>query len=305
VTSLPSVSIVIPVLNGASTIGDTLKALTAQATYPSQYEIIVVDNGSTDETQNIVRSYEDVILLSASRRGPAAARNVGLRSARNDVVLHCDADTLPSRRWIAELAQVFRDENVHIAAGKTLSFPATNAVERYFVRSQLFDSEMDTTRPIMPFAGSANLAARRTSALAIGGWTEDMITAEDVDFGTRMLKRFPGRIMVAKRAVLYHRHRNTDAGFRDQAWTYGEGAADIYARHPDLVSWGLAQYTRVATTLFARTFAPIVTRIKTRLGIPTENDAEYAEYHRVWTWYFWAGFMSFRRHRQYRSMRTG
>jgi glycosyltransferase involved in cell wall biosynthesis len=291
------------VLNGAATIGHTLKALTTQRPIPSEYEIIVVDNGSTDGTAQIVGAYPSVILLTASRRGPAAARNVGLRSARGDIVLHCDADTLPSRRWVAELAALFRDESIHIAAGKTLSFPPSTPVERYFERARLFDTEFDTNRPILPFAGGVNLAVRRSSALAIGGWTEEMVTAEDVDFCTRMLARFPGKIVVATAAVLFHRNRQTDAAFKNQAWTYGEGAADIYARHSNLVTWGFTQYARVATTLLARTFAPIMTRVRTWFGKATHSDVEFFAHQRIWTWWFWAGFMSFRRHGQYLSMR--
>src|SRR4029079_17879853 len=178
VTALPSVSFVVPVLNGEATIGDMLKALTSQSPKPRELEIIVVDNGSTDRTREIVSGYPSVMLLSESIKGPSAARNAGLRAAKNDIILHCDADTLPTRSWIASLASCFLDEDAHLAAGKTLSFPPTTPVERYLATSQFYEAESNIWRSVLPFVASMNMGVRRSSALAIGGWTNEMMTAE-------------------------------------------------------------------------------------------------------------------------------
>src|SRR5260370_26945355 len=103
-----SVSVVIPVLNGEATIGELLGALLTQRDPPAATEVIVVDNGSVDATRDIVRR-AGVTLLEEPVRGPAAARNCGLRQARGDVVAHLDADTLPTSRWLAELVAPFAD----------------------------------------------------------------------------------------------------------------------------------------------------------------------------------------------------
>src|SRR5688500_11467585 len=202
--SLPSVSVVVPVLNGEATIGDMLRAITACSPRPSQLEIIGVDNGSSATTREIVSRYDGVTLLTEPRRGAAAARNTGLRHATGEVILHCDADTLPTRRWIAELASCFRDPAVNLAAGRTLNFPPTTPAERYLAGFQLYDAEVNINRPVLPFAASMNMAVRRSAALAIGGWNEEMMTSEDVDFCTRLLHQHPAPICYAPTALRFH-----------------------------------------------------------------------------------------------------
>lgn len=299
---LPSVSVVMPVLNGAATIGDTLHALVSQSPVARDMEIIVVDNGSTDATLEIVARFPQVVCMREARRGPAAARNTGLRSARHEIILHCDADTLPTRRWVAELAALFNDSDLHLAAGKTLNFPPVTPAERYLATAQLYEAEFNINRPVLPFAASMNMAVRRESALAVGGWNEAMITSEDVEFSTRLLALYPSRIGYAPGAVLFHRNRSTDAALRKQAWTYGEGVADTYRRYPSVIPWGVQQYLHLVWNLTGRTLAPAWFRARELVGLSTGTDVERAHYHRMWAWWFWGGFFSFYRHGEYRPM---
>lgn len=299
--SLPSVSVVVPVLNGEATIGDMLRAITACSPRPTQLEIIVVDNGSTDATPEIASRYEGVTLLAEPRRGAAAARNTGLRHAAGEVILHCDADTLPTLRWIAELASRFIDPQVNLAAGRTLNFPPTTPAERYLAGFQLYDAEVNINRPVLPFAASMNMAVRRSAALAIGGWNEEMMTSEDVDFCTRVLARYPAAICYAPNAVLFHRNRSSDAALKRQAWSYGEGVADTYRRYPDVVPWGGVQYAQLTRNLISRSLAPLWWRARSAFSTGDRNEAERASYHRMWTWWFWRGFFSFQRSGKYRT----
>ena len=94
-------SVVVPVLNGEDTIGDLLIALTHQRGVSGNVEFIIVDNGSTDNTKEIVGAYE-VMLLHEPKPGPSAARNRGLYHASGEIVAYLDADTIPTRRWLAE-----------------------------------------------------------------------------------------------------------------------------------------------------------------------------------------------------------
>src|SRR6476620_10370303 len=91
-----AVSVVVPVLNGAETIGDLLSAVTHQLGAPRDSAVIVVDNGSTDSTPDVVARFP-VTYLQESTPGPSAARNRGLSHARGDVVVFVDADTVPTR----------------------------------------------------------------------------------------------------------------------------------------------------------------------------------------------------------------
>src|SRR5438128_6095327 len=155
-----SVGVVVPVRNGAGTMADLLEALLGGQSAPAaDTEVVVVDNGSTDGTREIVRG-RGVMLLEEPNLGPAAARNCGLRHARGEVVAHLDADTLPTRRWLAELVAPFADPEVVLVAGRTLSYPPETPAERYVAASGLFETERAIRRRPFPFAPSLNLAVR-------------------------------------------------------------------------------------------------------------------------------------------------
>lgn len=286
-----SVSVIIPVLNGAATIAQTLGALFNQAAAPANTEIIVVDNGSTDNTRDIVRQF-DVTLLQEKTPGPSAARNCGLRAATGDVIAYLDADALPTRSWLAELTTAFEDPDVVIAGGRVLGFPPQTAAERFMAAHGIWEPENNIFRPQFPFVPSLNLAVRREAALAIGGWAEDMLTAEDIDFSYRIQKRFPVPIAYRPQAILFHHHRNTDDGLRAQAWTYGEGGAQMYRRYPDVVSWDFTKTLHVSRVLAARGLAPWVYALGRVFGLTTARRVELARYHRLWTWWWWRGFFS-------------
>jgi len=291
---LPSASVVVPVFNGAATIGDMLRALCSQARSPSELELIVVDNGSTDQTREVVGRY-DVTLLEEPTRGPSAARNRGLRHATGEIVVHLDADTVPTRDWLASILEPFVDATVVLAAGQCLSFPPQTPPERYLSRFQLYDAEKNIHRAVLPFVASMNMAVRRSAAEAVGGWAEDMPTSEDVDFCTRVLRQFPRPIAYAPKALLFHRNRDTEAGLQKQAWTYGEGVADTYRRYPGELHWGLPQYLRLGWYRLWRATRPAVLGAGRVVGLGSDEAVEYARYHLIWTRWFWRGFFSFYR----------
>jgi cellulose synthase/poly-beta-1,6-N-acetylglucosamine synthase-like glycosyltransferase len=254
-------------------------------------EIIVVDNGSVDGTREVVQRFP-VTLLHAAKRGPAAARNAGLRIARAPIIAHLDADTVPSRRWLVELLKPFADPCVIIAAGNTQCYPPQTAAERYIAAHGLYETSRAVNRQPFAFAPSLNMAVRRAAAIAAGGWNEDMLTAEDVDFSYRILKLYGSRIAYAQDAVLFHRSRSDANSLRRQAWTYGEGAADVYRRYPDVVKWDWPKTIKLANRLAVRSALPLLLSAGRLLGIASAQQVELAHYQRLWNWSFWGGFFS-------------
>src|SRR3989338_7082474 len=93
------VSIVIPAYNCESTIRRVLSAALSQD-YPQKYEVIVVDDASTDATQDISKGFNSVKFYQQKNAGPAAARNRGFREAKGDIVFFTDSDCIPEKDWV-------------------------------------------------------------------------------------------------------------------------------------------------------------------------------------------------------------
>src|SRR5215213_2921854 len=113
------VSVVLPVRNERRHLGDQLSAL-AEQTYDGPWELVVVDNGSTDGSGDVARSFAPRVpalrVVSAPRRGLNHARNAGVRAARGEVLAFCDADDVAAPGWLAALVEAL-DGEVDIAGG--------------------------------------------------------------------------------------------------------------------------------------------------------------------------------------------
>ena len=119
----PVISIIIPVWNGERRIVQTLEAIKAQTVKRNHFEVIVIDNGSTDGTANAVRSFDFVTLLSEPIPGSYRSRNRGLAVARGKYVLFTDGDCVPAANWIEQAFAVLkRRPDAGVYAGDIVLF---------------------------------------------------------------------------------------------------------------------------------------------------------------------------------------
>jgi glycosyltransferase involved in cell wall biosynthesis len=126
----PFVSVVIPVYNGADTIEELLLSLLAQNYPGDRYEIIVVDNGSRDNTCEIVGKYLVTLLKEWEKRGAAAARNKGIREAQGDIIAFIDADCVADRNWLRIVVADHQDSSIGAFVGEVRGHePARTKVE--------------------------------------------------------------------------------------------------------------------------------------------------------------------------------
>src|ERR1017187_1153614 len=285
----PAASVIIPALNAEATLPDLLAALKAQSGVLGAFEIIVVDNGSTDRTAEIARSH-GTALLRQPVRGPSAARNMGLAYARAEIVVCADADTIPTRRWLASLLSAFSNVETIQATGPIHGWQPSTGAERFACTREIFGPEKTAGHRLHPFAHGMNLAVRRAAALEIGGWDETMTSGEDVDFSIRLRSRFSSTIRFVDQAILFHRHRSSDEALWKQARWHGAGYALVRQRHRDLIPWTAWHSGAVRASIFTlQLTAPLVTLCcATRLI--SEQRAEFERYHRRWTRHFWAAF---------------
>lgn len=176
-----SISFIIPVLNGAEFIGDCLEHIIAEM--ESTDEIIVVDNGSTDETLEIVRKYEKVVVLQHPAVTIAALRNRGAEIAKGTLLAFIDSDCLVCQGWRMAVENAMSDDSIH-ATGSMSAVPAAAPwVERAWL-SQRFKS-----RTKVPYMGSANFIVRKDVFEDVNGFDETLVTDEDTDIGMRITGR--------------------------------------------------------------------------------------------------------------------
>jgi GT2 family glycosyltransferase len=203
-----SVSIIIPTFDGAPRIGACLDALMKQ-TAARDVEILVVNDGSTDNTVAVVTLYSGIRLISQANAGPAAARNRGASEARGAIILFTDDDCVPMPGWLDAMIEPFEDPEVVGAKGvyrtqqKRLiaRFVQIEYEDRYRLMAGL-DS--------IDFVDTYSAAFRRDRFLEMTGYDTSfpVACAEDAEFSYRMSAR-GWKMKFVPAAVVYHTHPET------------------------------------------------------------------------------------------------
>ena len=294
-----AVSVVVPVLNGGDTIGDLLTALAHQAGAPRDSAVIVVDNGSTDSTAQVVARFP-VTYLRESTPGPSAARNRGLSHARGDIVVFVDADTLPTRHWLAEITAPFVDPAPVVVGGHAVDYRATTPAQRFMAQLGARRLEHDFFRSRVPYVAAESMAVRRAALIAVGGWDEGLRTAEDLDVCVRLVRRYACRVVRQPRAVLFTRRRGTFEALLSQAWDYGQGLAQVHLRYPEVIPLSRSRWLLLGSALAVRRAKAWLLAGGQRLGLAGAERADFARHHWDWSRSFWGGFVSMLRHRAWR-----
>ncbi|MBU4352886.1 MAG: glycosyltransferase [Nanoarchaeota archaeon] len=223
------ISIIIPAYNAAQTLPACLAALQRQTQPPD--EIIVVDDGSQDQTAQVARAY-GAQLLEQPHQGPAAARNLGIRQARGDIAFFTDADCEPVPTWVAEMMRPFADPRVVGVKGSY----RTHQQERVARLAQCeFEERYDRLERLatIDFIDTYAAAFRLAVLREMGGFDPAFPQAnnEDVDLSYR-LARAGCRLMFNRQAVVYHRHPNTWRAYLCRKIKRGYWRMMVYRLHP-------------------------------------------------------------------------
>jgi glycosyltransferase involved in cell wall biosynthesis len=252
----PVVSVVIAAYQAERTLDAQLAALAEQRA-PFAFELLVCDNGSTDGTAALARSWEDrlpVTVVDASRRrGPGAARNVGAAAATSPLLAFCDADDVVDEGWLVAMVEGLREHD--FVSGASFR-PERNSRPDHPVYFE-FSTYRMWFLPQLPVAGAGNMGVRREVFLGVGGFDESLTAGEDLDLCWRIqlaghpLVRAPGaRVHVSNRDGLR-------ASFR-QAYAYGVGDRRL-----------MHKYARVIAAYRAQ---PAPTAADARAAAPTSAD---------------------------------
>jgi cellulose synthase/poly-beta-1,6-N-acetylglucosamine synthase-like glycosyltransferase len=235
-TARPYFSVVIPAYNEEENVARCLEAVANQDFPADRYEVIVADNGSTDDTARIAEDHGATV-IDARRPGPAAARNAGARSARGEILAFIDCDCIASHQWLRRLADGFEVQGVGAVAGEIRIGAPRTEVERLLGSINYLSQAEHLENPIMPFAATANVAYRRDVFERLGGFDESLRVGEDADLSWRLQRDLGLRIGFQPQAEVEHvRAREATLwGFCKQRWMHGRGIVARRRKYPDLV----------------------------------------------------------------------
>jgi GT2 family glycosyltransferase len=222
----PLISVVVPVLNGMPWVEQQLSALSMQEV-PGEWEVIVADNGSEDDTRSWVQQWSErdprVRLVDASARpGAGAARNIGVGSAGGRILAFCDADDVVRPGWLAGMVAALSDAD--LVAG---IFDFGSLQGRAYQKP---GPAATTHLGFLPFALGANLAVRRDAFEASAGFCETLSAGEDVDLSWR-LQLAGYRFAICDRAIVARRERTSARDAFRRTWVYGHCDTLLYRRY--------------------------------------------------------------------------
>ncbi|MCC6758278.1 MAG: glycosyltransferase [Candidatus Omnitrophica bacterium] len=234
------ISIIIPAYNCEKGIGRTLEAaLTAANNYRNAgngryVEIIVVDDGSTDNTKAEIAKYPTVKYYFQQNAGPAAARNLGALEGRGDILFFTDADCLPHGDWLELIMPHFEKPNVAVVAGSYGIANPENRLSRCIYREIIY-RHMQLMPEFPSYFGSFNFAVRREVFQAVGGFNAAYRNAsgEDNDLSYKVSSR-GYRIYFAKDALVDHHHPELLREYLHQQYRHGYWRVQMYRDHPKM-----------------------------------------------------------------------
>lgn len=233
----PVVSVVVPVYNDPDGIRTTLESLVTQTVSPARYEVIVVDNGSTDDTRAVARSfsatYDHVRLeIEADVQGSYAARNRGIEAARGDVLAFVDADMSVDPDWLRRaISAMDENEADYLACAVHLFAPGDDEslAGKY---NRLTDLRVGRFVRERQFAPTCSLLVSRSLLDQVGSFDPRFRSSGDLEFGHRV--DGAGReLHYAPRVPMYHPARTTVRSLLRKSFRIGRGKVELHRYYPD------------------------------------------------------------------------
>jgi cellulose synthase/poly-beta-1,6-N-acetylglucosamine synthase-like glycosyltransferase len=228
------ISIIVPARDASRTIGSCVEALLGQSGCTMAFEVLVVDDGSQDDTAALARQAgAEVVGLSPS--GPAAARNRGVEVARGDLLVFTDADCVPDAAWLSRMVAPFDDPDVSATKG-TYRTDQRALTARFVQREYESRYRRMSRQNSIDFVDTYAAAFRRAQFFRAGGYDESFPNAsvEDQEFSFRY-SRIGGRIVFVDDAVVRHLHADTLWKYFRKKVKIAFWKMRVLRRHPDKI----------------------------------------------------------------------
>jgi GT2 family glycosyltransferase len=226
----PKVSVVVCAYNAESTMAACLDSL-QQLRYPA-YEVIVIDDGSTDRTGRIADQYEGIHVVHQENEGLSAARNVGIAASTGEIIAFTDSDCVVDPDWLHYLVATFLSSGHPAVGGPNLPPPEDSLVATCVAASPGGPQHVLLNDEEAEHIPGCNMAFRREVLEELGGFDPIYRAAgDDVDLCWRLQER-GYRIGFSPAAMVWHFRRNTVKAYVGQQRGYGKAEGLLYFRHP-------------------------------------------------------------------------
>jgi glycosyltransferase involved in cell wall biosynthesis len=272
------VSVVIPLYNDASTIGRCLESVLSQEYPGDRFEVIVVDNSSTDGSDRIAARHPVTVLYERDTLTSYAARNRGISAARGDIVVFTDSDCLPQPGWLRALVDAFEDDAVPAAGGPIEEAPPDSDIDRLVRELRPIPNVERLQGVYLPALVGGNAAYRRDLLLEAGMFNAELYTGGDLDLSWRV-QNLAGHLAVfVPQAVVLHDHRSSLADLSTRYHRYGYCAAlltTIYAadpRYPENTGWHVRRTAAQIVALLTGVCAMVYRSFRLALGRGTRYE---------------------------------
>ena len=249
-TNWPGISVVVCSYNGAGTIRDTLEGL-KKLCYPD-YEVIVVNDGSTDDTPAIAGEY-DITLISTENRGLSSARNTGYQAATKEIVAYIDDDAYPDPDWAHYLAFTYLSTEYAGVGGPNLAPAGDGPIADCVANAPGGPVHVLLSDTLAEHIPGCNMSFRRSALETVGGCDPRYRAAgDDVDLCWRIQEQV-GEIGFHPAAMVWHHRRNSMQMYWKQQQGYGKAEALLEEKWPAKynelghTSWGGRLYGKGLT----------------------------------------------------------
>ena len=231
----PSVTVIVPVRNGAQTIQPLLESLQTLDYEPSKVEVIVVDGNSKDKTQEIVKKYP-VKLVVENKKGINLARNMGIKNSTGEIIAFTDSDCIVPPNWVTKIVENFKDPEVSCVGGSAIALDndfISQYADNSIVRLMPIFTKREELKQVKPFFGhpaGCNMAFRRKAVEEVGFFDEQIQYGfDEVEFADRIC-RAGYKMVLDPEVSVWHKHRSTFGEFLKQNFQYGKGSGLVFKK---------------------------------------------------------------------------
>lgn len=225
-----SVSIIVPAYNSASTIKECIEAIKSQNTQ-EKFEVIVVDDGSTDNTAEIAKKCGAKV-FSQSNSGPARARNLGAQKAKGEILVFTDSDCVPEKNWLTEMLAPFSEAKVSAVQGAYRT--RQKGLVARFVQAEIEEryQRMKRRASKLDWIGSYSAAYRKNDFSAAGGFDESFPKAsgEDPELSYKLQEK-GHKLVFNPKAIVYHAHPDSLVKYFRTKFYRGFYRVPLYKKH--------------------------------------------------------------------------